>query len=345
MSFNMKALKSLFLTLLTALPFVHLLSGCGFNIPIGHFGGNQPRTSAIFCDVEADRRCATPAEVAIGVDITRPFEDGFWVGKSGDSPIGLDYSAEALAACGGPRAVVFKGAFPEGSPACLNPNQFPDPYVTVNDACKAWCTYQGWIDGDGNAFRCQDIAWQSNGAATPFAGACDDAGTRRANFQDPRQVRMNVPVVWTAVVGATANGNSLTKTDVDGWGNAGAVSTHQLTAGDGMVIITASETTDKRIFGLGNGSTTTSYTDIKFGLVLDVSGNLIVAEAGNLPAGVVGTYAPGDLLSVHVSGGVVTYRKSNVVLYTSTVAPTYPLRAAAALFATGATLNNARVTF
>jgi hypothetical protein len=333
----MKASKSLLLTLLMALPFVHLLSGCGFSVPGG------PRTSAIFCDVEADRRCATPVEIATGIDITRPFEDGFWVGKA--SVTGLDYSAEALAACGGPRAVVFKAPFPEGNSACFNPVDFPATYATVNDACKAWCATQHWVDGDGNAFRCDDIAWQSNGAATPFAGACDDAGNLRADFQDPRHVRMNVPVVWTAVVGASANGNNLTKTDVDAWGNAGAVSTHELTSGDGWVLITASETTDKRAFGLGNGTANNSFADIEFGLVLDVSGNLIVSEAGTLRTGFVGTYAPGDLLSVHVSGGVVTYRKSNVVLYTSTVAPTYPLRAAAALFHTGATLNNARVTF
>jgi hypothetical protein len=339
----MKALKSLFLPLLMALPFVHLLSGCGFQGHAVDFGGGQPRTSAIFCDVEADRRCATPTEIATGIDITKPFEDGFWIGKS--SPIGLDYSAEALAACGGPRAVVYKGAFPEGSPAGLNPNQFPAPYATVNDACKAWCFSQGWIDGDGNAFRCNDIAWQSNGAATPFAGACDEAGNLRADFQDPRKVRMDVPVVWTAVVGATVSGSNLTKTAASGWGNAGAISTHQLTSGDGAVLITASETTTKRIFGLGNGNANASFTDIEFGLVLDVAGNLLVCEAGTCGTSFVGQYATGDVLEVRVTGSQVQYKKNSVALFTSTLAPTYPLLVDVALFDPNATITTARTTF
>src|SRR5437870_3352007 len=56
----------------------------------------------------------------------------------------------------------------------------------------------------------------------------------------------------------------------------------------------------------------------------------------------VGTYAPGDKLRVSVDSGVVTYRKNETtVLYTSTLTPTYPLFADAALYTNGATLSNA----
>jgi hypothetical protein len=336
----MKALKSVFLTLLTALPFVHLLSGCGFHITI-----EPGQTSAVFCDIEAGRRCATPDDIAMGVDITKPFEDGFWVGRGNQSSTGLDYSPEALAACaGGPRAVLFKGTFPRGSAACFQSGQFPVPYATVNAACKAWCSGQGWIDGDGNPFRCDDIAWQSNGAATPFADSCTDSGILLSYFVDPRETI--VPVVWTSVVGADVTGSDLTKRAgvADGWGNASAVSSQQLASGDGSVVITASEMTTLRAFGLDSGSTCMSVECIDYGLVLGGTGNIGVFENGT-----VGVqrwpYATGDLLEVSVSGGQVRYKRNGEVLYTSTVAPTYPLGATAALFTAGATLTNARVTF
>lgn len=341
----MKALKTFFLTSLTALPFVHLLSGCGFSVPLGVFNpGDPPLTSAIFCDIETDRHCATPVEVATGIDITKPFEDGFWIGEA--RPVGLDYSPDALATCGGqPRAVIYRDHFPTGSQVCVNPNRIPGYYATVNGACKAWCDAQGWIDGDGNAYRCNDIAWQSNGAATPFADACTDAGTERADFQDPRKVRMDVPVVWTAVVGATASGSNLTKSAASGWGNAGAVSTHQLASGAGAVLITASETTTKRIFGLGNGNTNASFTDLEFGLVLDVGGNLLVCENGTCGTSFVGQYATGDVLEVSVAGGQVQYKKNGVALYTSPATPFYPLLVDVALFDPNATITTARTTF
>ena len=51
------------------------------------------------------------------------------------------------------------------------------------------------------------------------------------------------------------------------WGNAGAVSEQQITAGDGYVEFTASETSTSRMLGLPNGNSNASYTDIDFALM------------------------------------------------------------------------------
>jgi hypothetical protein len=329
---SLNKLKGPVWAFLAAIPCVHMFSGCSFE---PH--GILPKTTATFCDVEAERHCSTSNERMTGIDISRPFEDGFWIGKS--SPVGLDFSAAALAACGGqPQTVVYRAAFPDGGPVCWQPETFPGTYATTDAACKAWCADRDWLN-------CNAVAAHSNGAASPFLNACTAAGTLRADFQDPRKVRMSVPVVWTAVVGATVTGSNLTKTESGVWGNAGAISTHQLTAGDGAVLITASETTTKRAFGLGNGNANASYTDIDFGLVLDVGANLLVCEAGTCGMAFVGQYAPGDTLEVSLSGGLVQYKKNGVALYTSALTPTYPLRVDTALFTTGATLNAARTTF
>jgi hypothetical protein len=147
-------------------------------------------------------------------------------------------------------------------------------------------------------------------------------------------------VVWTSLVGVSANGGSLTKTAAVGWGNAGAVSTKSLGSGDGYVEITATETNSYRIFGLSNGNTDASYSDIDYGLYLYANGNLLIHEKGTY-RGTFGSYASGDKLRVSFEGGVVKYRRNGVVIYTSLVAPVFPLLVDSALYTPNATLTNA----
>jgi hypothetical protein len=147
------------------------------------------------------------------------------------------------------------------------------------------------------------------------------------------------PVVWTALVGVTPSGNSLTKTTASGV-NSGAVSVQQIASGDGYVEITASETTSYRMFGFSNGDTDASYQDIDFGLDLTPGGTIYVFEKG-ANKGAFGSYATGDLLRMSVVGGVVRYSRNGSVFYTSTQAPAYPLLVDTWLYYVGATLNNA----
>jgi hypothetical protein len=327
-----------------AVPLALALPACTFPASDGQFGlGDPPRTSAVFCDIEADRHCSSADERLIGIDLARANEDGFWAGKS--SRVGLDYSPQALAACGGqPQAVLYQDAFPNGTPVCVNPDH-PGSLATAHQICKEFCFDQGWIDTQGNAYGCNFIAWHSRGAEAPFAGACTDAGTLRPDFQDPRRVRPSNSVTWTAVVGVSVAGSDLTKIAAAGWGNAGAVSTRQLAAGDGAVLVTASETNTLRIFGLGNGNTNASFEDVEFGLVLTQAGTLLVCEPGNNCARVAGPYQTNDELEVGVVNGKVHYRRNGALLYESAITPSFPLLLDAALNFTGATLKNARTTF
>src|SRR4029450_12754975 len=73
------------------------------------------------------------------------------------------------------------------------------------------------------------------------------------------------PVVWTSAVGVATSGNSLTKSAVVGWGNAGAVSLKFLNARDGFVQHTVQETNTYRMLGLSSyGNSSTSWDDIDF---------------------------------------------------------------------------------
>lgn len=146
------------------------------------------------------------------------------------------------------------------------------------------------------------------------------------------------PVIWTSLVGVTANGNSLTDVAATGT-NAGAVSTQRITSGDGYVEFTASETTSNRLLGLSNGNTDASYPDVDFGLGLRTGAAIFIFESG-VNRGAFGTYQTGDVLRVAVVGGVVKYFKNGALLYTSTRTRTYPLLVDTWLYTQGATLNN-----
>jgi alpha-tubulin suppressor-like RCC1 family protein len=145
-------------------------------------------------------------------------------------------------------------------------------------------------------------------------------------------------VVWTNVVNAAVLGNNLAKpTGTNAW-DAGAVSTRGIVSQDGYVEWVASETGGSRTLGLSHGDSSQNYADIDFGLTLYSSG-LYVQEAGITRASV-GTFAAGDHLRVSVEGGVVKYRKNGTLLYTSTVAPTFPLLVDTSVYSVGATLTS-----
>jgi RHS repeat-associated protein len=142
-------------------------------------------------------------------------------------------------------------------------------------------------------------------------------------------------VSWTNAVGVSVSGNSLTKTAADGWGNAGAASMQAINAGDGYVEFSSSGVT---LAGLSHSDTNQNYNTIDFGLHVDGS-NLYVYESG-VNKGSLGTVTATDVLRVAIESGVIKYKKNGALLYTSTVAPTYPLLVDTALYGNGGTIAN-----
>jgi parallel beta-helix repeat protein len=150
-------------------------------------------------------------------------------------------------------------------------------------------------------------------------------------------------VVWTSLEGVSATGNDLTKTSSASAWNAGAVSTRAIGSGSGYAEFTATETTTYRMFGLSNGNSNTSNTDLDFAIYLYADGTVRVVEGG-VSRGIVGTFVSGDVFRVAVASGVVTYRKNGALLYTSAVAPLYPLLVDTSFWSPGATITSARIS-
>ncbi|HEY9421652.1 MAG TPA: hypothetical protein VIW92_09570 [Thermoanaerobaculia bacterium] len=147
------------------------------------------------------------------------------------------------------------------------------------------------------------------------------------------------PVVWVNEVNATATGNTLQKTAGE-W-DAGANSQQQITAAGGYVEFRVSAGHRMQV-GLSNdASAAVDYTQLDYTFNFwGASGDFDIREGwGNMRLW--GTYAPGDVFRIAVEGGAVKYYKNGALLYTSGVAPAYPLVLDTALSAMGATVQDA----
>ncbi len=181
----------------------------------------------------------------------------------------------------------------------------------------------------------QDVADYSSGALERenlYRG-----GQLLATQDYPQITTQNV--TWTNTVGVAVNGNSIGKSAVEGWGNAGAVSTQAIATGDGYADFTA-DGLGYGMFGLSHGDTDQSYQDIDYALYIELGPNTIYVFENGVNKGVVGTYTWGDRFRVAVEGGVVKYRKNGTRLYTSAVAPTFPLLVDTSLYSNNGWLLN-----
>jgi hypothetical protein len=146
-------------------------------------------------------------------------------------------------------------------------------------------------------------------------------------------------VVWTDVVNARASGGSLQKTGgCDGCDDAGAVSQQRLASGDGYVEFTAADSAALRLVGLTPVGSGRGGARIAFAIRLQ-AGYAEVRENGAYRSDT--RFSAGDVFRVAVEAGAVSYYRNGQRFYTSTVAPAYPLQAAAALLDGSASVTSA----
>jgi len=151
----------------------------------------------------------------------------------------------------------------------------------------------------------------------------------------------SVSIVWTDLVGVTADGSTLTKTEANGWGNSGAASV-QVIAGDGAVEFEAVATNTYRMVGLSSSNASAHWDTIDYTIFMRDNGTLRVYEDGT-NRGDFGAYQSGDILRVERIGSTVVYKQNGTVFYTSAAPSTGSLIADAALYDVGAKIENARI--
>jgi PKD repeat protein len=203
-----------------------------------------------------------------------------------------------------------------------------------------------WSFGDGSTGSSATAShtYSSPGSYTAALTVTDNSGatgTSSASVTITAAVSTS-SVTWQNTAGVSASAGSLQKTAADGW-DAGASSVQTLASGDGYVQTTVGETNTYRLVGLSNGDSTRSYDDVDFAIFPGGNGSIYVFEGG-VSRGTFGAYAAGDRLRVSVDGGTVRYLRNGRLLYTSTVAPVYPLLVDTSLYNAGATLGGVVVT-
>jgi PKD domain len=127
-------------------------------------------------------------------------------------------------------------------------------------------------------------------------------------------------VVWTNLVGVTANGNDLTKASTTtGW-NAGATSVQTL-SGNGYVEFSTDDTTTGKACGLNSNHVGQNYTEIDYVITIGGNGYVRIYENGTaIPKPgttsdyLFGNYAAGDVFRVEINNGVVKYYWNGAVM-------------------------------
>ena len=100
----------------------------------------------------------------------------------------------------------------------------------------------------------------------------------------------------------------------------------------------------RHVSASANGDTDQGYADIDFALyTYPATASSYIYEKGTY-RGSFGAYASGDTLRVAVESGVVKYYRNGTLLYTSTQAPTLPLRVDTSLYSTGAAVQDATLS-
>ncbi len=150
-------------------------------------------------------------------------------------------------------------------------------------------------------------------------------------------------VTWTNVSGVSITGtdNKLTKTATNGWGTGGAWSVESF-AGDCWVedTITSPSSTNNGIIGLGVADSSTSYTDVDYGLMTSPDGLLYIFESGTQRGTTYGTWAVGGKRKIERIGTQVKYYYNGSLIYTSGLPSTGTLHVDTALYFLGETISN-----
>ena len=151
-------------------------------------------------------------------------------------------------------------------------------------------------------------------------------------------------VTWTGLVNALVTTDVLEKTSgCDGCFDAGAVSTQQISAGDGYAEFSIASPHTLFVAGLNHGDAGTGYADIDFAFRFNGAGQADVLFNGTYAGGDT-AYEAGDVFRIDINGGTVRFSRNGAVLLQRTRPVAYPLVLDASLAGIGATLRTALIS-
>jgi hypothetical protein len=155
-------------------------------------------------------------------------------------------------------------------------------------------------------------------------------------------------LTWCTQVGLSGQyqDNLVSKTSgTSGTFNAGAQSAQRITATAVVVGTTIVETNLDRAIGLQAYASAgvVTYTTMVISVRFKADGNYEVYEGSSSVFGPA-AYAAADVFEIKIESNVFKVYKNTVLVYTSGLTPTYPLRASCAFSTTNATISAGTIT-
>lgn len=147
-------------------------------------------------------------------------------------------------------------------------------------------------------------------------------------------------VRWTNAVNVSVADNNVRKTGgCSGCGDASATAEQTITHDGGAVQFTVDDPNGLKLVGLSSGGSG-SAAEIEFGLRVQ-GGVAEVREAGSYKTET--RIGSGDVLTIAISGGTVSYLKNGEVFFSSAQPPVYPMAAGVLLFDMNSSVANALI--
>lgn len=173
------------------------------------------------------------------------------------------------------------------------------------------------------------VAASTAGQPTPPSSSSPAPGASTVQF-----------VRWTNAVNVSVADNNVRKTGgCSGCGDASATAEQTITHDGGGVQFTVDDPNGLKLVGLSSGGSG-SPAEIEFGLRVQ-GGVAEVREAGGYKTET--RIGSGDVLTIAISGGTVSYLKNGEVFFSSAQPPVYPMAAGVLLFDMNSSIANALI--
>lgn len=159
-------------------------------------------------------------------------------------------------------------------------------------------------------------------------------------------LKAQVQVEWTAIKGLDYDENTgaLTKTEKDGWNNAGAISLNRLDANeDGMVSYVVNDINSDKAIGLSTKNYLQEIKSLDYALVF-YHDKLSIYESGKF-RGQFGKIKIGDEFSIERTGNEIIFKKNGRFFRKRPTNPNYELFVDVSIFNQGATISGIKSSF
>lgn len=158
--------------------------------------------------------------------------------------------------------------------------------------------------------------------------------------------KMGYPVQWVDVEGSLIRSDgSLEKTEVDGWGNAGAASSYGLQSGtDGWIEFQVFNRTSSYMVALSPENIDSHYLTQRYSIHIRGDGKYRVFEGG-ISRTNLAEYLIGDVFRIERTGNTIKYLRNGTAFYTSSVHSAVQLLVDISLPGTGTVVSDVRTSF